>query len=493
MKIQQPFLSVKRVTIRQGEKFFFENTSWTFYKGENWLIYGANGSGKSVFAKAISGLLPTKQGEIICHFSKKKYLYPQQNRDAIQYLSFESQNNIIQKEEKQKDSYSVIGNEKKSVCVKEYLGKFFLTKAFRNTFSIDNLLNKEITNLSSGEMRKVFILKALLNKPELLVLDEPFDGLDVMSKKNLMKLLNILMKKIHVILIVHKYNEIPQYITHILLMKDCTIMAQGEKNTILNGFSELFQSYDKTGQIYLHKHIPIKKKTPEMLIQMHNVTVQFGKKKILQNINWTMKQGENWGVLGPNGAGKSTLIQLIYGEQLQAYANNITLFGLQLADKNPLEKRRKAISVVSPLTMMRYEKSITVSDVILSGHFDSIGLYKRTSDKQKKKVNFWLKRFKIQEIYSSKFQELSYGQKQLVLIIRAMLKKPKVLILDEPCNALDNENKKRVLAFINEIGMTSRTNLILITHNKDEIIPCINYIMYLKNGKITKIIDHKGS
>lgn len=517
-----PFLSVNNIIIRNGNSFFFENTSWTLFTNQQWLIYGPNGSGKSTFAKAIAGLLPTKRGKIILHFVNDKLPFPSAHKDRISYLSFETQQNLLNKDSLKRDFESYAGVENKGSLVKDFIfqktqntqnsGKPDNKKvrksdllSFPSILNIKNFLDREISTLSTGETRKIFILKALSKKPDLLILDEPFEGLDEDSKKNFMQIINELMAKgIHFILIAHRIDEIPQNITHILLVKNCRIFAQGEKERIMRIISTStktsLRTSSKTGEaipIVVGKSFGIAS-SPSVprndvrlkinpIIEMKDVTVSYGNKIILDQINWTYKQGENWVILGPNGAGKSTLMQLIIGDQLQGYANNIKVFGKKKDIGISVWEIKEKIGVVSTDLMLRYNKAMSAYNVILSGFFDSIGLYRTASQQQKKQADKWIKILKLQEFAQQNYNQLSFGQKRLILIARAVVKNPELLILDEPCYGLDIENRKRVLEIINTIGTSGTTNILLITHNQDDILPCITNIMRLEKGKIKSI------
>lgn len=198
-----------------------------------------------------------------------------------------------------------------------------------------------------------------------------------------------------------------------------------------------------------------------------------------------MKDGENWAILGPNGAGKSTLMHLINGDHQQRYANNITIFGKKKDAGISVWDIKKRIGIVSTDLMLRYQKHIQAFDVVLSGFFDSIGLYKKATKRQRDRALEWIKKLGLEGIAKRNYHELSFGQKRLILIARSVVKSPKILILDEPCHGLDIYNRKHILEMVDQIGKTN-TNLLLITHNKDEIVSSINHILELDKGRIVR-------
>lgn len=509
MKTPQPFLSMHNATIRVANTFLFEHTSWQMNKNEHWLILGPNGSGKSTFAKALAGLLPLKNGEIIAHFATdKEYQYPQLHKDKIIYLSFETQQKSLTKNSLKGDLESSIGVEKQGMIVKDFLNptkrneKISLLdkgiqkqirhdKKTKSIFSIEPLFHREISTLSTGEMRKVFLIKALLQNPKLLILDEPFDGLDQQTKSILMTIIHTIMKNTQIILITHRSDEISENITHILLVKEGKIFAQGKKGEIMKTYPEFSQFVRRreisTVLVKSHEIVTSQTKNDnnkkQIVMQMKNVTVRYGDTVILDHINWTIRDRENWVIFGSNGAGKSTLMHLISGDHQQRYVNSITIFGKKKDSGISVWEIKKKIGIISTDLMLRYQKVMKAYDVILSGFFDSIGLYKKATDEQKKEADTWIKRLDIERIAQKNYQELSFGQKRLILITRAVVKSPKLLILDEPCHGLDIQNRKRVLKMIDRIGET-KINLLVITHQQDEIVPAITHIMKLENGKI---------
>lgn len=480
-----PVLSANNITIRVGENFFFQKTSWQLQKGEQWLILGKNGSGKTTFAKALAGLLPLKFGEIILHTAiDKQYQYTHLHKDKIVYMSFETQQKFITRDSLRRDYESYMGLEAPGTTVNDYLGKDYNTHVFQATFGVHSLLSREVDTLSTGEMRKVFLVKALLGNPQILVLDEPFDGLDFATKRQLFDVVNQIMAMgTQVILITHRTDEIPGEITNIMLIKNCKILASGTKLEIMQKYEKLFKESATKPLGVVAKDTA--EENREVLLNMNDVNVFYEQKQALSHITWEVKAGENWVILGHNGAGKSTLLKLITGEELQHFANNILLFGIE-RKKQALWDVKKEIGVVSTDLQLAHQYNLSAFSVILSGFFDSIGLYSKVTPFQQKKAEELLAELHLDNLADRDYQELSFGQKRLILIARALVKKPKILILDEPCHGLDIENKKVVLDFIDKIGKSGKTTLLLITHNLDEIVDSITHVLELENGKIIK-------
>lgn len=453
-------------------------------EGEQWVIMGPNGSGKSIFAKAIAGLLPVRQGEIILHFIKNHpYPFPAVHRNLISYISFETQQKFFAKDNLQRDLESYVGLHSSGTLVGEYLSDIVQGNGLGALFAaVKPLVDRELVTLSTGEMRKVFLYKAFAKNPKLVILDEPFDGLDKESKAELFHLISALLREasLQIILIVHRPDEIPDEITNILEVRDCMIFAQGPKEIMVKQFTDRSKLKKELSES-VHK----KNESGKVILEMKDVTVKYGNALIIDQVNWKVREGENWVIIGPNGAGKSTLIHLITGDNQQSYANAIKIFGKERGIEISQKEIKEQIGIVSTDLMLKYQKEMNAFDVILSGFFDSIGLYRKATKNQRSIASEWIAKLDLEDIVGKEFEKLSFGQKRLVLIARALVKYPRLLILDEPCHGLDWENRKKVLQVVNTIGKS--LNIILITHQQDEIVPIMTNKMTFERGKIVEV------
>ena len=195
-----------------------------------------------------------------------------------------------------------------------------------------------------------------------------------------------------------------------------------------------------------------------------------------------MRRGENWAILGPNGSGKSTILKLILGENLQGYSNQVFIFGKPKGSGHTLWDIKRRIGIVSSELQVQYRKKMSAYDVIASGFYDSIGLYHYPTAEQKEIVDAWIDLLRIGEIAQESYHRLSYGQKRMILLARAVVKPPVLLILDEPCHGLDILNRRRILNIVEMIGETE-TNLLYVTNHKDEILNCITHVLRLQKGR----------
>lgn len=449
-----PDITAKNITVRLFDKLMFPDTSFTISKGEHMAFIGPNGAGKTTLAKAIAGKLPVIKGEIITSTPLK-----------VSYISFESHERLAKKVEQWEEFQSFSVKEFDKLTVKIFLNN--------SHDMVKTLLDKPLSALSNGEMRKVLLVKELLKKPNLLILDEPFDGLDEPSQKTLKALLQKLMKNITVILITHRVEELLPEIKRIFYIEDGKIKAIKNHPVIAS-----IHRMKETKQSLEIATVASRLRDDNLLIEMNNISVSYETTKVLDNFSWTMREGEHWAIVGPNGAGKSTLVELIYGDNLQGYANDITIFGKK-KDEQSLWDIRKHIGLLSSELHLSYDEDAKVLTIVVSGLFDSIGLYQKPSAEQISQSKKVIKKLHIEHLTERKFQTLSLGEKRMTLLARALVKNPKLLLLDEPTNGLDTKNRKLFFSLIETIAKEKKTSIIYITHHQKEIPACITHILKL--------------
>jgi molybdate transport system ATP-binding protein len=354
-------------------------------------------------------------------------------------------------------------------------------KRVTKLFGIEPLLARPMRFLSNGETRKILIARALMKKPDLLILDEPFDGLDSGSRERLGTVLRDLIRSgLHLVLVTHRKDEIISEISHVLCLKDCRVLSQGKREQVLTceTLEALFGSEDPASDSRRALYADSGGNS-KPLVEFRNVTVRYDETVALQALNWTMRQGENWAILGPNGSGKTTLLSLIYADNLQAYCNDIRLFGKQRGSGESIWEIKQRIGHVSPHLQVRYRLDMRVFDVVVSGFFDSVGLYRRPTEQQQAAAKQWIDLLGIADLSDRIFSQLSYGERRLAIIVRALVKRPQLLALDEPCQGLDTANRRQVLAMIDRIGFSTTTQILYVTHREDEMPRCISNVLRL--------------
>ncbi len=325
--------------------------------------------------------------------------------------------------------------------------------------------NQTIASLSGGEQKKALLQYCIAQHPHYLILDNPFDNLDVASQKNLKVYLEEISHNIAIIQIVNRKSDILTFIQNYFVVKsefqNINIVVTGKE---LLGLENISQS-----QFYYNLPQPISSihNNCETLVCFEAVTVKYEEKTIIKDITWQIKAGEFWQLIGPNGAGKTTILSMIIGDNPKAFGQKITLFGKPKGSGEAVWDIKKQIGYFTPSMTNLFGRSTTAEHMLVSGIFDSIGLYKIPSERQLRLANEWLKLLGFQPFKNTPFYRLTPGQQRLIMIARAMVKHPPLLILDEPTAGLDDHNALLVTTLINKIASESTTAIIYVSHRNE--------------------------
>lgn len=480
-------LALEGVTIRVWDKLVLPDTHWRVLRGQQWAVLGPNASGKTALVRAIIGELPCAAGRIGRNVGREGH-------GAIGYVSFELHRQLLARELSRDLIRFASGHETDFTSAAQTIlggtaeGDSAELQRVVELLGIQGLGERPMRFLSNGETRKVLIARALMRRPQLLILDEPFEGLDEGARRRLEETLAALIADgVHLILVTHRSEEIIPQITHVLCLKEGRVVCQGEKASVLTGdrLRELYgvdEQAEDQGPAVSDPGPSDPRSDAKPLVEMRDVTVRYGDTVALRSLTWTMRRGEHWAVLGPNGSGKTTLISLIYADNVQAYTNDIRLFGRQRGSGESIWEIKRRIGHVSPHLQVNYRLDLTVFDVVVSGFFDSVGLYRRPSEVQRAAARRWIRRLGIDSLSERTFGKLSYGQRRLVIIVRALVKGPELLALDEPCQGLDPANRARVIAMVDRIGLHTPTAILYVTHRQDELPRCITHTLHLGPG-----------
>ena len=513
-----PLVKMDEITVRVGNQLLFEQTSWEIKTGQQWAIIGANGSGKSTLAEAICHKVAVVRGRILYYFDRdnnhKAQARPFFNRGEIVMISPEAHRSLMQQQGGYHQARWQSTEGEGSPTVSDLLtGKsierispFDVTpmkvsdEVYRRRrekavelLGIEYLLERKILHLSNGEGRKMLVARALMQSPKLLILDDPFSGLDYASRAALQQVIGKLLSDGNpaIILITPREEEVPPGITHVLRVGHTQVVDHGPKTRMLPVDAEFARrnhpaEADAASPISLQ--IPAGEPEPaanrSILVQMKDTSITYQGVKVLDGINWTVRQGENWAVLGPNGAGKTTLLSLILADNPQSYANDITIFGRRRGSGESIWDIKREIGWVSPELQVYYHRETSCHNVICSGFFDSVGLYRTCPPEQALTARQWLAELGLMHLADRPLGTVSVGEQRLVLLGRALVKKPALLILDEPGQGLDYSNRTRIIDLLDQLCRQLPVSLIYITHHFDEMPQAITHILKLERGRI---------
>ena len=436
-------LQILQGTFRLSDTKTLQLPQLTLNAGDSWAFVGSNGSGKSALARALAGELPLLKGERQSQFSH------------ITRLSFEQLQKLVS-DEWQRNNTDMLSP------------------------------GEDDTGRTTAE----------IIQDDLLILDEPFDGLDVASRQHLAELLASLHQSgITLVLVLNRFDEIPEFVQFAGVLADCTLAETGAKEELLQQalVAQLAHSEQLEGVQLPEPDEPSARHalpTNEPRIVLNNGVVSYNDRPILNNLSWQVNPGEHWQIVGPNGAGKSTLLSLITGDHPQGYSNDLTLFGRRRGSGETIWDIKKHIGYVSSSLHLDYRVSTTVRNVILSGYFDSIGIYQAVSDRQQKLVQQWLDILGIDKrTADAPFHSLSWGQQRLALIVRALVKHPTLLILDEPLQGLDPLNRQLIRRFVDVLISEGETQLLFVSHHAEDAPACITHrLEFVPDGGLYRYV-----
>lgn len=438
-------------------------------KNDFLVVVGANGSGKSTFAKLLSDISQFNQGINTSCYKR------------IMRISFEQQLHLFETEWNRCNTDFIGDDESLSTTAYEFLASTHAPESeitlFSEAFSIEHLLSSPLMLLSSGEGRKLLLVHALLSQPELLILDEPFDGLDISSRQFLIQYLTQLHhQSVTIVLIVNRFDEIHPAATQIGWLLNCHLEnTKSPQEFYQNPLNQQLLHAESSLPNVFHLPEPLSSTSEkfETIAHLKNIHVQYDDRYVLKDLNWEIHAQEHWLISGPNGCGKSTLLNLITGDNPQCYANDITLFDIKRGTGESIWDLKKMMGIVSPALHQSYRVGCSAISVILSGYYDSIGLYQTPGDKELFLAYQWLRLIGMEKYASTSFLQLSYGQQRLLLIVRALVKHPPLLILDEPLQGLDALNRLLVMKYVDRIIENSQTTLLFVSHHTEDVPACI--------------------
>lgn len=357
-------------------------------------------------------------------------------------------------------------------------------------FNISHLLDKYIILLSSGELRKFQLVRTLLASPRVLIMDNPFIGLDAETRMQLTQLLQTIssQQSLQVILLLSKTDDVPEFITHVV---EVCNMVCGPKITRLewqkiNDLRPVAHLDNERRDAILSISASPNDYDASEVISMRDVMVRYGERIILKGLNWQVMNGQRWALGGQNGAGKSTLLSLVCADNPQSYASDISLFGYKRGSGESIWDIKKHIGYVSPEMHRAYMRPLPAISIVASGLKDSIGLYTKPKPEEMEICRLWMHIFGLDGKEQTSFLKLSSGEQRLVLLARAFVKDPQLLILDEPLHGLDNDNRQKVKDVIETFCSRKNKTLVMVTHYQEELPPCITHHL-----KLLRHIDNK--
>jgi molybdate transport system ATP-binding protein len=511
-------ITIQNCSVQDVHGMVLPTVTWSMKKGESWLVIGKNGSGKSAFLEALSA-----DKEIVPNENAGFSLYSSVFTDSVEIVSLDRAAAIIE-EERSLDESEYMDRIDEGRTARRFICEVLGGPDARHRHDplpalaarleslpevklcgVQAILDRGLRYLSTGEIRRTLLCRALLSGKKLLILSDPFSGLDAATRAILFDFFQTAAERqqgssdrIHIILGMERYTEIPQSITHVLEFSGKAVSFCGEtkdyqhlvqqreasaaavRESEKTAFAAEFNSVCTDTAAFTGTAVCSEK----TLIQMNHVTVGWDGHTVLSDFNWSVLPGEHWLIRGPNGSGKTTLLELITGDNMQVFCNDVWLFGKKRGTGETLWDIRSKLGIVSYRLHVEYRMvgGVDLESVIISGFHDSIGLYEQKTDGEIAAAARWLKLAGFETRAHETFGSLSYGEQRAVLIMRAAVKQPPVLILDEPCHGLDEQYRQKILDLLETIAGTGNSTLLHVTHDPDEVLASEKHILELHPG-----------
>lgn len=476
----QKLITITNGVTRHPDYRLAEPLNLCIEAGKSLAICGSNGAGKSLLVDVLTGAHPLLGDAITYDFGG---LHNNQASDNIRLITFRdvyggNEPAYYQQRWNQAD-------EQTFPTVAEVLNKAsnntdILCSELMNELGIDTLLSKPINQLSSGELRRMQLAKQLSAAPQLLIVDNPYIGLDVDARTMLTHVLERLSHSLTLVLVVSRSEDIPPFVKQAVLVEGKRVSSILPTTTFAHYEVDCQRDAEHNELLFIP---PVSESFEQAksnsVVDFRHINIIYGSRTILSNLSWQVKRGEHWALMGENGAGKSTLLSLVCADNPQAYACDIRLFGYKRGRGESIWDIKRHIGYVSPEIFSTYRKPLSVIEIVASGLRDTIGLYGKASLDDLNRCKMWLSAFNALHLAERNYLQLSSGEQRLVLLVRAFVKNPDLLILDEPFHGLDNANKHHAQKIIDLYMRNPRKTLIMVTHYTNELPTCIDHHLQL--------------
>lgn len=461
-------ISLNNIAVQRNGRKVLTGVSFQLRPGECWAVVGPTGSGKTTLLQALAGQIPV--------FPKAMH-----RSGSVGFVSFREDSRLFSYtghfyQQRYQATMSDEGSRGHAApTLRDFLQITDSAEAgpLLNRLGLSALLDRTFLKLSNGQTRKARIGKALLQHPSVLVLDNPFVGVDATSRIELTHWLGDLLQHGLTMVLATDTDQIPPFATHVMELNAGQVRWTGpvqqyplrsEHHSVTNLSLPVWQR-------------PASPADFNRVFQLCSVSVRYGQQAILENITWTVSPGERWALLGPNGAGKSVLLSLLYGDHPQAYANEIYVFDHRRGRPGQsIWDVKRRIGFVSPELHLYFPQHLTTRQVVLTGLTDTLTPPKTVHSETEADLLALLTFFDVRELINRLFGNLSSGEQRLVLLVRALIKNPPVLILDEPFQALD----ARYISLARQLidSLTNKT-ILFVTHDRRELPQTVNQTFVL--------------
>ncbi len=475
LPVGAPLIEMRGAQIVRGQRPILPDLTWTLRAGQTWAIVGPIAAGKTTLAETLQGKHRVTAGSItwpLLEYMRRQGRDVAFPSEVIRRVSFKEQSNLFSYTRHYYQQRFNFIEAEDDLTLDAFLRANRpvaeeVIQAIAAQFAIDPLRTRSLIKLSNGQMRRARLARAVLAQPALLILDEPFMGLDRAGREAFAALLKELHTQGTHLVLITRPDTLPDWISHVLELEIGVVHWQGPR---ANYQPEVLEPASPTIP-------PTNTADAPVVIELEDITVKYENVFILNDLSWTVRQGDRWAVFGPNGAGKSTLLSLLCGDHPQAYANSVRLFGRQRGTGESIWEVKAKIGLLSPELHLYFREPLSAAQTAATGFHDVLVARPMTAE-QRERIRELFASFGILPLWDRPFAALSTGEQRLVLFARALVKQPALLILDEPFQGLDLPTIRRLRAWL-ETQLSTEQTLLFVTHFAEEIPATVTHWLRL--------------
>jgi molybdate transport system ATP-binding protein len=499
-----PLLALDRASVTLAGRLILDAVSFALCPGQGVAVLGPNGAGKTTLLRLVRGDIPPDRDGV----GSRRYVAD--GRDQSSPLGLRERFGAVSRLDW--DFWRTYEG-RITVCDAVCAG-FFDTRLLhqpptpeqiaraRETLGLAGLADLEhasMAELSEGRLRAALVARAMAPRPLLLVLDEVLDGLDAENRRRALTAMAAAASSgAALVVTAHRAGDVPPGVTRAVVLEAGRVAAAGPLSEI--AYFQAGEAGPQHAAGVLNPPAGAEAKSPPAapcgpdvqgetardgappLFALEHADVFLAGRQVLTDISWRVAPGEGWAVLGPNGAGKTTLLRLVMGDVHPALGGTVRRPGLEDVAGCDLRDIKTLVGFVSADLESAYPPHTPVADVVASGFFAGVGLYFDPTPEQAAAAAAVLAEFGLSDLAARPLRSLSTGQRRLVLMARAVVHAPRLLVLDEPFSSLDAAARKAAAAAVART-MARGAAVILVTHRKTDLLPGVTRVLRLEKGR----------
>ncbi|WP_304028690.1 ATP-binding cassette domain-containing protein [Desulfovibrio piger] len=459
------------------QKMILHHIDWHLCRGEHHLLLGHNGAGKTTLMRLMHGLLWPAEGRIVWHTSEGEETSPIAGRAVSALVSPDQQENY------QRQRWYITGRELLLTAFEDTPLLYTNTSEQRHAQVEDmarrlralDLLDRMVPEVSQGQLRLLLLGRALVRQPDLLLLDECSDGLDADHSRRFYEVLDSVREHCTVIMSSHRPEQVPDW------CRKTRVIHQGR---LLTPGSALPPQEGEYEDISLAGAVTSAPEPSAPLLDVRHTTVFIDGQEILHDVDWTLRKGEHWRIEGENGSGKSTFLRLLAGDEFVAVGGTLVRHLPHHGGETVLlEEIRKGVRLVSDLSQALYGYSITALELVCTGLENTVGVYRDYSKAEQEQARRVMRELGVGHLADRSIRLLSTGQLRRLFLARALMGEPDILLLDEPCSALDEDSRRQYLDLLDQLAARG-ISLVFVSHFEGDAPSCINRRARMHLGRL---------